>query len=131
MKIQERIKLFEKQNNYTPKQAYEICPRFDTCNINRCPLSQEYEALKNDSSDFAIVHKQKCVPKRLRKEIGTYFKLKNFGLKPREFSYLSPINSEVGIGIPTLINQDKIKGDKQETLQNFNTIQANTGGSNA
>jgi hypothetical protein len=100
MKIEERIAVFVKKEKRQPK-AWEVCPRADSCNINKCPLHQDFLRLVNDSSDFAIVHKQKCLPKRLRREIGTYFKLSNLGLKQREFSSakkwdsLSPEQREV------------------------------------
>lgn len=86
MKPERRIALFLKKEKRQPK-AWEICPRADSCNINRCPLHEDFSKLQNDASDFAMVHKQKCIPKHLRKEIGTFFDLKNAGLTPKELSF--------------------------------------------
>jgi len=82
MKVERRIELFEKKFGYEP-EAFEICPKFEKCSCNKCPLHKKFNELKSESSDPEI----KCkLPKRVRSEIGTYFKLKNKGLKFRELS---------------------------------------------
>lgn len=86
MKSEERVALFRKKHGYEPRNASQVCPKWDSCQINKCPLHPDYQELFNDSSDPAMKHKQKCIPKSIRKYIGTYFKLSNLGLTSREFS---------------------------------------------
>ena len=67
-----------------PTSAPEECPRFDFCDINNCPLHEDYNKLQNEPSDPSQIHKQKCVAKTIRKKIGLKWKLKNKGMTPRE-----------------------------------------------
>ena len=67
-----------------PKSACEECPRFDFCEINKCPLHVDYLSLFNDPSDPAMRTKQKCIAKSIRKRIGVKWNLPNIGLTPRE-----------------------------------------------
>jgi len=84
MKVEDRISLFKRKEGFEP-QAYEVCPRFDRCSVNRCFLHPDYKKLKTLPDD----KEQKCkVAKNIRKEIGTYFNLANKGLSEREFSGL-------------------------------------------
>jgi len=85
MNIQDRISFFSNKEGRNP-ESYELCPRFAYCNINKCPLHPGFKYLKNDASDSAMKEKKKCIPKKIRKEIGVYFKLSNLGLKQREIS---------------------------------------------
>lgn len=62
------------------------CPKILTCQINKCPLSKNYEKLKNDPSDTSRQQKEKCTSKRIRKEIGRAFGLKYGGMTTREFN---------------------------------------------
>ena len=62
------------------------CPKFMTCQINRCPLSRNFEKLKNFPSDPAFINKEKCTSKNIRKEIGKAFGLKYGGMTTREFN---------------------------------------------
>lgn len=85
MKTEQRIALFVKKERREP-EAWEVCPKAEACNLNKCPLHKDYPKLENDSSDYAVIHKQKCVEKTIRKQIGQHFKLKNEGLTFREIS---------------------------------------------
>jgi len=81
MKVQKRFELAQKKygNNISPEM---LCPRWDRCACNRCILNPTPKQ-KIDISD----PQRKCkLPKIIRKEIGTYFKLKNKGLTSREIS---------------------------------------------
>lgn len=60
-------------------------PKFDFCCINKCPLSRDFENLKNDSSDPSKKNKEKCTNKKIRREIGKVFGLRFEGLTAREF----------------------------------------------
>lgn len=64
------------------------CPRYEFCSINKCPLSREFENLRNDSSDPSVKFKEKCTSKNIRHEIGKVFGLKYEGLKTREYNGL-------------------------------------------
>lgn len=68
------------------KSPESHCPRFDSCSINKCPLSKRYSELKNDSSDPSKVQKEKCTTKKIRIEIGTAFNLPMRGMTSREFN---------------------------------------------
>jgi hypothetical protein len=82
MKIQERIDLFIKHEGFAP-EAHEICPRFDKCSVNRCPLHKNYSKLEIKKPD----NEKKCkMEKLIRKQIGVYFNLFNQGLTKRELS---------------------------------------------
>jgi len=79
----------------TSKTAPENCPRFEYCQINKCPLDSSYSKLKNDPSDPAFKgKKQKCVHKGRRLKIAKHYpELKNKGLTPREQSSMKMWNS--------------------------------------
>ena len=65
--------------------ANENCPRFSFCQINKCPLHPDYSKLVNESSDPAMLKKQKCVNKQRRLAIAKHYpELKNKGMTPRE-----------------------------------------------
>jgi len=64
------------------KSPEENCPRWDSCSINKCPLSKNFERLHNNPLD----RKEKCTSKNIRKEIGSAFKLKYGGMNTREFN---------------------------------------------
>ena len=68
------------------KSPENFCPRFEFCQINKCPLHKDFENLKNDASDPSKKNKEKCTSKRIRKEIGKAFGLKFGGMTSREFS---------------------------------------------
>lgn len=82
MEIKRRIELFKKRNGVDFKDPMELCPAFERCQCNRCPLNPDPNQ-KIDSSDF----QKKCLcAKSIRKEIGSYFKLKNEGLTGKELA---------------------------------------------
>lgn len=84
MKVIDRINLFKRKFGFEP-EAPEVCPRFEGCAVNRCPLHEDYLKLESRPED----KEQRCkVAKAIRKPIGVYFKLKNKGLKERELSGL-------------------------------------------
>jgi len=68
------------------KSPESHCPRFEFCEINRCPLSRNFDTLKNYQSDPSHIHKEKCTSKRIRVEIGTAFRLQLKGMTGREYS---------------------------------------------
>ena len=68
------------------KSPESHCPRWDSCEINKCCLHKDYEKLKNDPSDQSQIRKDKCCSRNIRKEIGTAFKLKYGGMTIREFN---------------------------------------------
>jgi len=82
MKPEERVKLFIKRFGFDP-ETHMICPKFDYCNCNKCPLHKSFSKLKIEEGD---VGKKCLLPKRLRKQIGLYLNLKNMGLTLREIS---------------------------------------------
>lgn len=70
------------------KSAMENCSRFNKCNINACPLHKDYlKKLKNCPEDYAVVHKEKCIPKKTRIEIARHYNLKNRGMTPKELIF--------------------------------------------
>jgi len=84
MKVKKRINLFKKKFSFEP-EAFEICPRWDKCAVNKYPLHKAYSQLKSKPED----KEQKCkVAKAIRKPIGEYFGLKNKGLKESEIAGL-------------------------------------------
>ena len=85
MEVKKRIELFEKHYGYTPS-AFEVCPKFESCSCNSCPLHYNFKKLVVNESDPE--KKCKC-PKRIRFEIGSFFKLENKGLKNRELTSLN------------------------------------------
>lgn len=84
MKTQDRIDLFVKKFKFKP-EAYEVCPHFERYCVNKCTLHKNFSQLETFPED----PQKKCkVNKQIRKEIGTYFKLKNLGLNVKEFASL-------------------------------------------
>ena len=83
--------------------AMEECARFEFCQINKCPLSEDYQKLENDSSDPAIKNKQKCIAKSIRKRIGLKWKLKNKGMTPREIK-----SQQNWDALPESVKQERI-----------------------
>ncbi len=68
-------------------QPFELCSRFETCQLNKCPLHPDYKKLKNDSSDPSQKgKKQRCITKDRRKKIAFAIGLKSMGLTIRETS---------------------------------------------
>lgn len=82
MKVQDRIRLFVKRDGFQP-EAYHVCPVFDRCSCNLCPLDSKI--ILRTYNELDPQRKCKC-PKRIRKEIGTHFNLSNQGLTSREIS---------------------------------------------
>lgn len=68
------------------KSPESNCPRFEICQINKCPLHKDFEKLENDVTDPSKIKKEKCTSKKVRREIGRAFGLKNCGLTSRERS---------------------------------------------
>lgn len=144
MKPEKRILIFKKKFGFEP-QAFELCPRFEICSCNSCPLDLNYPQIKSLPEDPEI----KCkISKPIRKEIGEFFKLKLAGLTEREFSFkireqkltpeqkqarkerfmqnvlLSPINSKTGAKIREL-KEDILKPkDKSQTFENSAIVEA-------
>jgi len=101
MKVQNRVDLFIKKYNFKP-QAFEICPKWEHCSCNKCPIHKDFVKLQSAPED----HDRKCCcPKRIRKEIGVYFKLKNMGLRERE---LNGVKLSLQIQKQSLITREKI-----------------------
>ena len=82
METKKRVDIFVKRFGFDPN-ACEVCPRFERCSVNKCPLHPKYDKLESVVEDKEKTCK---LPKIIRKQIGIYFKLKNNGLKPREIS---------------------------------------------
>lgn len=84
--------------------AVEECPRFDFCNINNCLLHEDYnKKFLNDSSDPAMIQKQKCIAKSIRKRIALKWNLLNKGMTQRELSAQQKWNS-----LPESLKQERI-----------------------
>jgi len=68
-------------------KAYEDCPRFERCAVNKCPLDPAYKEMPSVPGDA----ERKCtLPRRKRQEIGAkYENLAYGGLTPQEHSGLS------------------------------------------
>lgn len=107
MDPEKRINIFVKKNGFRP-EAFEICPKYSYCSVNKCPLHKKFIKLQSAPEDKE--RKCKC-PKRIRKEIGAYFKLKNVGLSVRE---LNGVRLSIQIQKDALITQ----GNKLETPLN-------------
>lgn len=105
MEVKRRIELFEKHHGYTPS-AFEVCPKFESCSCNSCPLHYNFKKLIVNDNDPE--KKCKC-NKRIRFEIGTFLKLENKGLKSRELSSLT--NWEK-------LSHEEKQARKQELLKN-------------
>lgn len=89
--------------------APEECPRFEFCNLNNCPLHSDYNGvLFNDSSDPAVLQKQKCIAKTIRKRIGLKWNLKNGGMTIREKK-----SQENWDNLPESVKQERIAKIKQ------------------
>jgi len=65
-------------------EAWKECPRSAFCNLNKCIFHPDYDSLENSPEDPAIKHKQKCIPKSIRKRIALKYNLSNGGLTSRE-----------------------------------------------
>lgn len=82
MKVQDRIALFIKKEGFKP-EAYYLCPQFEKCSVNFCPLDSNNKLRTYSEFD----KERKCkMNKSIRKEIGIYFNLPNKGLTNREIS---------------------------------------------
>jgi len=80
-----QIEDFKTKYGRTP-EPYELCSRFEICQLNKCPLHQDYKKLKNNLTDPAIKSKYRCVAKAIRIRIAEAFNLKRKGMTDREFS---------------------------------------------
>ncbi len=81
-----QIENYKEQYGIEPKPN-ELCPRFERCQINKCPLHPDYLKLKNDPSDPSQKgKKERCATKDRRMRIAAAFGLKNKGMKEREMS---------------------------------------------
>jgi hypothetical protein len=58
MNISQKISLFVTKEKRWPN-PFELCPRFETCQLNKCPLHPDFHKLENDLTDTAILKKQK------------------------------------------------------------------------
>ena len=105
MEVKKRIELFQKHYGYSPN-AYEVCPKFESCSCNPCPLHYNFKKLVINDCDPE--KKCKC-PKRIRLEIGTFFKLENKGLKNREFKSMLSWDK---------LSEEQKQTKKQELLKN-------------
>jgi hypothetical protein len=100
MEAKKRVDLFIKKFGVVP-EAFEVCPKFEYCTVNKCPLHQNFAKLKSSPEDQQ--RKCKC-PKSVRREIGAYFKLKNIGLSVRE---LNGVKLSIQISKQTPFTQEK------------------------
>jgi hypothetical protein len=63
------------------KQPHELCPRFEKCGVNVCPLHKNYKKLLASEED----QEKKCtLPKSIRKRLGSSLAWK--GLTEREIA---------------------------------------------
>jgi len=71
--------------------AYQDCPRFDKCAVNKCPLDPNYKAMASHPLDV----ERKCtLPRRKRVEIGAkYDNLAYGGLTGHEYTALRESNN--------------------------------------
>ena len=82
MKIENRIELAKKKYGIEPSPEM-LCSKWDNCSCNICPLDSKMSLRTTSELD----PQTKCKEyKKLRLQIGTYFKLENKGLKSRELS---------------------------------------------
>ncbi len=114
MKVQDRATLFVKKYNFQP-EAFMVCPKFEYCSTNKCPLHKQFVKLQSAPEDKE--RKCKC-PKRVRKEIGVYFKLKNIGLNERE---LNGVRLSIQIQKQSLLTQGNTLKSPQNTITEPNT----------
>ena len=81
------------------KEAFESCPYFESCQINKCPLASNFEQLENLPEDKLLYNWHKCkLRKKQRALIGKKYGLKNLGLFPREKGFLRKINEQITEG---------------------------------
>lgn len=134
MKVEDRIILFRKKEGFEPK-AFQICPRFESCNVNRCPLHPDFLKLQSAPED----KEQRCkIVKSIRHQIGLYFKLANEGLKERELTgkkrweSLSPEQQEAKKkSVRDALFIAKIKKEYNSALSQNQTLQPNQKAINA
>jgi len=144
MQTSKRISLFEKKFGFEP-QPFDLCPRFERCSCNVCPLHPDFNKLESVFEDRE--RKCKC-PKSIRREIGLHFKLKNLGLTSREktsqenwnnltpeqknekiqkIRSLSPISRLIASGCKVIPPPKKLKQNtrqKAKTFENSAILQA-------
>lgn len=92
------------------------CQKFDSCNINKCPLDSDYLKLQTLPCDYSKLKKERCISRRRRFAIGSAFKLKNLGLTTREFSALK---GKIGLAqdTPKFTQVQEIKTAKTDVLE--------------
>jgi len=69
------------------KEAFHECPYFDGCQVNECPLSSNYQYLKENycPADKLLWNYKKCrLRKATRMKLGQKYGLLNFGLTNKE-----------------------------------------------
>lgn len=87
-------------------EPFKLCPRFDFCNINHCPLHPDFKKLISDESD----PQQKCtLPKSIRKRLGSSLSWE--GLTKREIS-----GQKIWDSLPEEIKQARIKKISERSL---------------
>ncbi len=95
--------------------AYELCPRFERCQINKCPLYPDYLKLRNDSSDPSQKgKKEKCATKDRRMRIAIAFDLENKGMKTRE---ISAAKNKIKLDIPSENSKQYPISHQRDTAQ--------------
>ena len=50
MEVKKRVDLFIKKFKYTP-EAFEVCPHFEVCSVNKCPLHKDFTKLTIEETD--------------------------------------------------------------------------------
>lgn len=118
MEVKKRVDLFIKKFRFQP-EAYEVCPKWDYCSCNKCKLHEDYAKLQIHTSDKQT--KCKC-PKKIRREIATYFKLKNLGLSVKE---LEGVKLSIQINKQSLLTQGKNLKTPETTQENGSTLYLN------
>ena len=70
-------------------KAYEDCPRFERCAVNKCPLDPAYKEMSSVPGDA----EKKCtMPRKRRQEIGARFdNLAYGGLTGNEYTALQRV----------------------------------------
>ncbi len=114
MEVSKRVELFIKKFHCKP-DAFEVCPKFEYCSVNKCLLHKDFIKLKSPPEDKQ--RKCKC-PKSIRKEIGTYFRLKNLGLSVRE---LEGVRLSIRIKQQSLFTKDKKLKTSEDSTEIPNT----------
>jgi len=70
-----------------PKEAFYLCPHFEICQINDCPLAKKPNKYRTLPEDKLLYNYHKCrATKKLRMKIAKEFNMENQGLTPRELS---------------------------------------------